>query len=126
MHHLSYPRGITRRDLVQWFRQGRARTREIFSIPKAEMYYQRPIKLRNPIVFYEGHLPAFTVNTLLKLALKQPGVDADYEVLFERGIDPDSEDSVQASSQWPSRRDVQAYGAEVERRIERALCNAEI
>src|SRR5207245_10951201 len=121
------PRGITRRDLVEWFRRGRARYREIFAIPKAEMFYERPIKLRIPIVFYEGHLPAFAVNTFLKLALKQPGVDADYEVLFERGIDPESEDSAKPTSDlWPPRRDVQAYGAEAERRIERALCNAEI
>jgi len=127
MRHLAYPRGITRRDLIEWFRQGRDRSREIFAIPKAEMFYERPIKLRNPIVFYEGHLPAFAVNTFLKLALKQPGVDADYEVLFERGIDPESEDSAKPTSDlWPPRRDVQAYGAEAERRIERALCNAEI
>jgi len=127
MRHLAFPRGITRRDLIEWFRQGRARSREIFAIPKPAMYYDRPIKLRNPIVFYEGHLPAFAINTLMKLALKEPGVDADYEVLFERGIDPQSIDAPKPTSdQWPSRREVQAYGAEAERRIERALCNGDI
>ncbi|HEX9407198.1 MAG TPA: hypothetical protein VF975_07775, partial [Thermoanaerobaculia bacterium] len=127
MRHLAFPRGITRRDLIEWFRQGRARSREIFAIPKPAMYYDRPIKLRNPIVFYEGHLPAFAINTLIKLALKEPGVDADYEVLFERGIDPQSIDAAKPTSdQWPSRREVQAYGAEAERRIERALCNGDI
>ena len=88
MRHLAFPRGVSRHNLIEWFRRGRARTRDVFSIPKADAYYDRPIKLRNPIVFYEGHLPAFTVNTLLKLALKEPGIDADYELLFERGIDP--------------------------------------
>ncbi|HUJ15635.1 MAG TPA: SUMF1/EgtB/PvdO family nonheme iron enzyme [Thermoanaerobaculia bacterium] len=127
MRHLSYPRGIERRDLLEWFRQGRARSREIFAIPKATSYYDRPIKLRNPIVFYEGHLPAFAVNTLIKLALKQPPVDAGYEVLFERGIDPESEDSANPTSDsWPARDLVLAYGAEAERRIERALCNGDI
>ena len=28
--------------------------------------YSRPIDLRHPIVFYEGHLPAFSFNTLVK------------------------------------------------------------
>ncbi len=127
MRHLTFPEGITRRTLIQWFREGRARSREIFAIPKAEMYYERPIPLRNPIVFYEGHLPAFAVNTLLKLALKERGVDAGYEVLFERGIDPGSIDAAKPTSdQWPDRRDVQAYGAEAERRIEHALCDAMI
>jgi len=124
MRHLSFPQGITRRTLVDWFRQGRARSREVFSIPKPETYYDRPILLRNPIIFYEGHLPAFAVNTLLKLALKEPGVDAAYELLFERGIDPHSIDAAKPTAdQWPTRREVQAYGAEAEKRIERALCN---
>src|ERR1700739_4126624 len=100
MRHLSYPQGITRRDLIEWFRQGRARSRDVFAIPKAEEYYSRPIKLRNPIVFYEGRLPAFAINTLIKLSLKQPGVDADYEILFERGIDPESEDAATPTSRF--------------------------
>jgi len=127
MRHPSFPQGITRRNLIDWFRQGRARSREIFAIPKAAAYYDRPIKLRNPIVFYEGHLPAFAVNTLLKFALKQPGIDAEYEVLFERGIDPESEDAAKpTSTYWPARHDVQAYGIEAEKRIERALCDGDI
>ncbi len=127
MRHLSFPNGITRQTLIDWFRQGRARSREIFAVPKPETYYERPIPLRNPIVFYEGHLPAFTVNTLLKLALREPGVDAGYEVLFERGIDPESVDAAKPTSDyWPARRDVQAYGAEADRRIEHALCDATI
>jgi len=127
MRHPSFPQAITRRNLIDWFREGRARTREIFAIPTDEAYYDRPIKLRNPIVFYEGHLPAFAVNTLLKFALKQPGIDPDYELLFERGIDPGSEDAAKATSDyWPSRRDVQAYGVEAEKRIERALCDGDI
>src|SRR5437588_3333428 len=122
MRHLAFPRGVTRRDLVEWFRRGRARSREIFAIPKPETYYERPIPLRNPIVFYEGHLPAFVVNTLIKLSLKQPGVDAGYEVLFERGIDPESIDAANPSSnQWPSRRCVQEYGAKADALIEHAL-----
>src|SRR5438094_1847186 len=125
MRHLSFPQGITRRNLFDWFRQGRARSREIFSIPKAEMYHERPILLRNPIVFYEGHLPAFSVNTLIKLALKQPGIDEGYEVLFERGIDPESVDAAKSpTDQWPSRRCVQEYGAKADALIEKALAES--
>ena len=82
---------MSREDLVSWYRAGRARSAEVFAIPNPECYYDRPISVRNPIVFYEGHLPAFCVNTLLKLALGKRGVDAEYERLFERGIDPESE-----------------------------------
>ncbi|HEX9502240.1 MAG TPA: SUMF1/EgtB/PvdO family nonheme iron enzyme [Thermoanaerobaculia bacterium] len=118
---------LDREMLLRWFHDGRARTREVFAIPKPETYYERPILLRNPIVFYEGHLPAFTINTLIKLALKQPGVDAGYEVLFERGIDPESADAAKPpADQWPSRRCVQEYGAKADALIERALAEATI
>src|SRR5260370_41377974 len=116
---------IDREMRVRWFHDGRARTREVFAIPKPETYYERPILLRNPIVFYEGHLPAFNVNTLIKLTLKQPGVDAGYEVLFERGIDPDSVDAAKSpTDQWPSRRRVQEYGTKADALIERALAES--
>jgi iron(II)-dependent oxidoreductase len=118
---------LSRQRLIQWFREGRARTREVFAIPRPEAYYDRPIPLRNPIVFYEGHLPAFSVNTLIKLALREEGVDPGYEVLFERGIDPDSVDAAKPpTDQWPSRRCVQEYGTKADALIERALAEATI
>ncbi len=127
MRHATFPNGLDRDALIRWFREGRARSRAIFDIPKPECYYDRPILLRNPIVFYEGHLPAFAVNTLLKLALRQPPLDADYEVLFERGIDPGSIDTARPTSdRWPVREEVLAYGAAAEQRIERALCEGPI
>jgi formylglycine-generating enzyme required for sulfatase activity len=113
---------LDREMLLRWFHDGRARTREVFAIPKPESYFDRPIPLRNPIVFYEGHLPAFNINTLIKLTLKQRGIDAGYEVLFERGIDPDSVDAAKPpTDQWPSRRCVQEYGAKADALIERVL-----
>ena len=39
-------------------------------------------------MFYEGHLPAFSFNTLVKKALGEPSIDAALETLFARGIDP--------------------------------------
>ena len=60
----------------------------MFDLVTPEAYYSRPITLRNPVVFYEGHLAAFSVNTLLKKALGQQGIDPALEVLFARGIDP--------------------------------------
>ena len=40
--------------------------RQLFDLVEPEAYYSRPIALRHPIVYYEGHLPAFSVNTLVK------------------------------------------------------------
>src|SRR5689334_15196645 len=102
-------------------------SRRVFSIPVPGAYYDRPIPLRNPIVFYEGHLPAFNINTLMKLALECKGINEHYEVLFARGIDPDSVDAVKSPTDvWPSRAEVQAYGARADAIIEDALLHGPI
>jgi ergothioneine biosynthesis protein EgtB len=103
-----------RQTLAAWYRHNRDRSRRLFDLIDAAAYYTRPIALRNPIVFYEGHLPAFSVIALLKRGFGRPGVDPAMERLFERGIDPDSVDTAVprsgAATVWPSRADVLAFG----------------
>ena len=57
---------VDRMAAAEWYRQNRARTRALFDLIDPSAYYARPIALRNPIVFYEGHLPAFSVISFLK------------------------------------------------------------
>ena len=115
MRHPAFPQGITRDDLITWYRAGRARSAQVFAIPRDEAYYQRPIALRNPIVFYEGHLPGFSFNTLIKRALGRPGIDDNLETLFARGIDPESEEAAKTPTDfWPTRDEVQAYGRDAD------------
>lgn len=111
-----------RSAIARWYRRTRERTQRLFEIPADEVRYDRPIPLRNPIVFYEGHLPAFAVNTLLKLARRGKGIDAHFESLFERGIDPEDETAVRDPAElWPSREAVQRYSREADHLVERAL-----
>ena len=127
MRHAAFPDGLNRDRLIDWYRDTRRITRELFTIPKAEAYYDRPVPLRNPIVFYEGHLPAFAINTLIKLALKHGGIDPEFEALFARGIDPEDEDAAQMPTDfWPSREDIQAYGRDADDLIFHALCDGPI
>src|SRR5262249_35815555 len=104
---------INRTALVDWYRRNRDRSAALFDLIDPAAYYARPISLRNPIVFYEGHLPAFRVLAFLRRGLGRPPVDARLEKLFERGIDPDSEAAAVprsgASTIWPSRPDVRAF-----------------
>ena len=60
---------IDRAKAADRFTTIRERSRRLFDLLEPAAYYSRPIALRNPIVFYEGHLPAFSVNTLIKRAL---------------------------------------------------------
>jgi iron(II)-dependent oxidoreductase len=81
---------VDRRALIDWYCRSRARTSALFDVlAREEAYYSQPISLRHPLVFYEGHLPAFSFNTLIKKALGGPGIDLAFETLFSRGIDPD-------------------------------------
>ena len=127
MRHNAFPDGVTRDTLIDWYRATRARTKRIFDLITPDAYYDRPISLRNPIVFYEGHLPAFSVNTLVKLTLHGKGIDERLERLFERGIDPESEDAVKSPTDvWPSRDGVQAYGAAADALIEKTLATENV
>jgi len=116
---------LDRRLLLARFDRVRRRSRELFALIADDAYYSRPITLRNPIVFYEGHLAAFSINTLIKKALHQPGIDDELEVLFARGIDPElspSDDNLRAL--WPSRDRVATYVREADARLREALTSA--
>jgi gamma-glutamyl hercynylcysteine S-oxide synthase len=81
---------IDRDAALSWYRVNRDRSRALFEMLPDEVYYERPIDLRHPVVFYDGHLPGFSFNTLVKKALGGPSIDARLESLFARGIDPPS------------------------------------
>src|SRR5678809_724031 len=87
--------GVDRATFLSWYRRNRERSRMLFDLLADDAYYSQPIALRHPIVFYEGHLPAFSFNTLIKRALGRPSLDERLEQLFARRIDP-SETAVAA------------------------------
>src|SRR6266849_6198667 len=95
---------FTRSTLIDWYVRNRARSKALFDLVSEQAYYSRPIALRHPIVFYEGHLPAFSFNTLVKRGLGRPSIDPRLETLFARGIDP-AAPGVPAPNprdEWPS------------------------
>jgi ergothioneine biosynthesis protein EgtB len=114
--------------LTTWYQRNRARSRALFDLLVDEAYYAQPIALRHPIVFYEGHLAAFSFNTLVKRALGRPSIDERLERLFARGIDPEDSAAAQKSvrDSWPSRREVLAFADEVDRQVLDALGGADI
>jgi len=120
---------IDRHAVVDWYLRNRARSRAIFDLIDPAAYYSRPIALRNPIVFYEGHLPAFSIISFLRRGLGHPPIDARLEKLFERGIDPDSAEAAVprsgAGTMWPSRDEVLAFAERADDAIVRALERAE-
>ena len=121
----------SRADLVDRYRRNRARSHELFALLSDDAYYSQPISLRHPVVFYEGHLPGFSFNTLVRKALGGASIDARLERLFARGIDPPEPAAAQPHTQsreteWPSREVVRTFAAEADRLVIDALQHAEI
>jgi iron(II)-dependent oxidoreductase len=120
---------LNREELVSWYRRNRARSAALFDLLADDAYYSKPIALRHPIVFYEGHLPAFSFNTLVKRGLGRPSIDPRLEALFARGIDPhESQQNASASARgsWPDRGVVRQFAAEADRQVIDALERADI
>src|SRR6188472_253004 len=116
---------LDRAALADWYRRNRQRSRQLFDIVRPDAYYAQPISLRHPIVFYEGHLPAFSLNTLVKKGLGRQGIDERLEQLFARGIDPEDQASADRGRlEWPSRDEVQRFADECDARILDVLAHA--
>ncbi len=87
------------------------RTDAIFDLIVPEAIYDQPIALRQPVIFYVGHLPAFAWNQLGGILRGLPPLHPDHDVLFARGIDPVDVDVYQAArpEDWPALEEVLAY-----------------
>src|SRR5258707_4211486 len=114
---------VDRASYISWYHRNRERSRALFDLLTDEAYYGQPIALRHPIVFYDGHLPAFSFNTLVKKGLGGPGIDERLERLFARGIDPADADRSPGAlpESWPSRTAVRHFIEEADRRVLDAL-----
>jgi ergothioneine biosynthesis protein EgtB len=106
--------------LAARYSANRRRSRALFELLADEAYYAQPIALRHPIVFYEGHLPAFSFNTLVKRGLGRRSIDSGLEQLFARGIDP-AQAARSDREAWPAREVVQAFAAEADAQVVEAL-----
>ena len=125
-------RPIDRAALIERYRRNRERSRALFDLLIDEnALYSRPIALRHPFVFYEGHVPAFSLNTLVKSALGEPGIDSELETLFARGIDPPTDgatadDAARERERWPGRDVVERFARAADARVIEALTRADI
>jgi len=117
---------LDRTALIDWYRRNRERSAALFALVDETAFFERPIPLRHPFVFYEGHLPAFSFLTLNERALGETPIDPELEKLFERGIDPGSLSDAQRHDRgdWPSREEVERFALACDERVENALAHA--
>jgi formylglycine-generating enzyme required for sulfatase activity len=90
----------------------RQQTDSLFRLISPGSLYERPIPERHRLIFYLGHFEAFDWNMLARYSLGQPSFHAEFDRLFERGIDPPPGQAREDSPHdWPSQTEVEQYGA---------------
>ncbi len=115
-------RGMTQ-TLSERYHDVRRRTRQIFDLIAPDAFDMRPIPLRHPLRFYEGHLASFNVGMLLQSGFLENDQQPDLTTLFARGIDPLDTSAADklAIQRWPERGVVADYITQVENEMERAF-----
>ena len=87
------------------------RSDRLFAMLPEDAILDRPIGLRHPFLFYVGHLPAFLWNQVGCGLLELDSETKAFDCLFERGIDPLSNELAEEQSihSWPDLAEVLAY-----------------
>jgi ergothioneine biosynthesis protein EgtB len=93
----------------QRLRDAWAASDRIFDLIPRDRWLDQPIRLRHPILFYIGHLPAFAWNQVGRGLLDLGALHPTFDELFERGIDPVGTDRHQTAIEWPPVDEVLAY-----------------
>lgn len=95
-------------------------------VPRDELL-NKPIKLRNNLIFYLGHIPTFADIHYTKATGSEPTHPEYYYSIFERGIDPDVDNPeiCHAHSEipdtWPPLEDILRYQRNVRKRITQSI-----
>nr|WP_229796938.1 5-histidylcysteine sulfoxide synthase [Alishewanella tabrizica] len=77
-------------------------------------FYQKPIALRHPLIFYFGHTATFFINKLILAKLISARINPHMESIFAVGVDEMSWDDLsEAHFDWPSVDAVREYRAKV-------------
>lgn len=99
--------------------KNRERTNALFSTIARDAFFDSPIPLRHPFIFYYGHLPAFSFLTLNRAHCGERAIDEGLEELFRRGIDPADRTKAHQLTieRWPDRDTIERFITECDRRV---------
>jgi iron(II)-dependent oxidoreductase len=100
----------------------RMQTDRLFEVLAPAAIHERPIPERHRIIFYLGHLEAFDWNMVCRTSFGMPSFNADFDRLFEFGIDPvDGKLPQDVPGDWPAVREILSYKDRVRDKVDRLL-----
>lgn len=105
-----------RRELEDYFENGWTLTEVLFTSLRNERVFYQPAAhgLRHPLIFYYAHPAALAINKMRVASLIDAPLRADFEQLFETGVDEmrwDDVVDVERSPRWPKLHEVTEYRA---------------
>ena len=104
-----------RREIRACFHATFDRYEQLFEVLTSDAaYYEKPISLRHPLIFYFGHTATFFINKLLLAGMIESRIEPRFESMFAVGVDEMSWDDLDAAHyDWPSVEAVRAYRRQV-------------
>ena len=115
-----------RREIAAYFNATFEHYDSLFeTLADDQAYYQKPIPLRHPLIFYYGHTATFFVNKLLLAGLIQQRIDPKFESMFAIGVDEMSWDDLNdAHYDWPTVAEVSAYRQQLKAVVNNIISNS--
>ena len=104
-----------RQTLGEYFHSTYSRYEQLFETLSCDAaYYEKPILLRHPLIFYFGHTATFFINKLLLAGLVSERINPKFESMFSVGVDEMSwDDLADGHYDWPSVAELKAYRDQV-------------
>lgn len=117
-----------RKSLLAYFHHSFDTYESLFSnLASDDAFYQRPEKLRHPLIFYFGHTATFYINKLVLAKQINDRINPHFESLFAIGVDEMSWDDLNEENyNWPTVDDVRAYRQQVRRLVSDLISTVDI
>lgn len=112
-----------REEIRAYFHATFDRYEQLFEVLTSDAaYFEKPIPLRHPLIFYFGHTATFFVNKLLLAGLLQARIEPRFESMFAVGVDEMSWDDLNdAHYDWPRPEAVRAYRQKVRAAVDAVI-----
>lgn len=102
---------LKREEIRRYFHATLDCYEELFETLRSdEAYYNKPISLRHPLIFYFGHTATFFINKLILAGLLSERINPKLESMFAVGVDEMSWDDLDSTHyNWPTVQEVRDY-----------------
>ena len=117
---------VKRKEIAVYFNATFERYESLFeTLLNDRAYYQKPIPLRHPLIFYYGHTATFFINKLILSGLVEQRINPQFESMFAIGVDEMSWDDLnEMHYDWPVVSEVKAYRKQVKKIINELINTA--